>query len=189
MKPDDQAPRDATGGAAPEPGKAPHVDESVRRIGKSGRDTAKSALDTGRALRRLISADFALARSATGRAMAWVAIGVVFGASAWLLLMGALIVLLQRIDGISWLGSFTITALVSLVVTGRAGGRASVFFDSAGMHASRRQLQRLGLFSEDDEDDEESSADKGTQPPMPSEAAGPQRDGLAGPKPPGTEAP
>src|SRR5690606_40077764 len=70
-------------------------------------DLAKSALDTGRALRRLISADFALARSATGRAMAWVAIGVVFGASAWLLLMGALIVLLQRIDGISWLASFT----------------------------------------------------------------------------------
>lgn len=189
MKPDHQATPDATGGAAPDPGKAPHVDESVRRIGKSGRDTATSALDTGRALRRLISADFALARSATGRALAWVAIAVVFGASAWLLLMGALIVLLQRIDGVSWLASFSITALVSLVVTGVAGWRASVFFDYAGMHASRRQLQRLGLFSEDDPDDEDSPANKGTRPPMPSEAAGPQGDGLAGPKPPGTEAP
>ncbi|PJJ96855.1 hypothetical protein CO641_13520 [Lysobacteraceae bacterium NML91-0213] len=165
------------------------MDESVRRIGRSGRDTATSALDTGRALRRLISADLALARSATGRALAWVAIAVVFGASAWLLLMGALIVLLQRIDGVSWLASFSITALVSLVVTGVAGWRASVFFDYAGMHASRRQLQRLGLFSEDDPDDEDSPANKGTKPPMPSAAAGPQGDGLAGPKPPGTEAP
>ncbi|WP_425480717.1 phage holin family protein [Luteimonas yindakuii] len=189
MKPEDHAPQGDPDGAVPDTGKAPHLDESVRRIGKSGRDTARSALDTGRALRRLISADFALARSATGRAMAWVAIAVVFGASAWLLLMGALIVLLQRIDGISWLGSFSITALVSLVVTGVAGWRASVFFDYAGMHASRRQLQRLGLFSEDDEDDDQSSADKGTRPPMPSEAAGPQGDGLAGPKPAGMEAP
>jgi len=189
VKPEDEAAPAGPGGAAPEPGKAPHLDESVRRIGKSGRDTAKSALDTGRALRRLISADFALARSATGRALAWIAIAVVFGASAWLLLMGALIVLLQRIDGISWLGSFSITALVSLVVTAIAGWRASVFFDYAGMHASRRQLQRLGLFSEDDEDDDESSANKGTKPPMPSEAAGPQGDGLGGPKPAGTEAP
>ncbi|WP_425478396.1 phage holin family protein [Luteimonas yindakuii] len=189
MKPEDHAPQGDPDGAVPGTGKAPHLDESVRRIGKSGRDTARSALDTGRALRRLISADFALARSATGRAMAWVAIAVVFGASAWLLLMGALIVLLQRIDGISWLGSFSITALVSLVVTGVAGWRASVFFDYAGMHASRRQLQRLGLFSEDDEDDDQSSADKGTRPPMPSEAAGPQGDGLAGPKPAGMEAP
>src|SRR3546814_3915816 len=37
--------------------KPPHLDESVRRIGAAGRATLDSALDTGRALRRLVSAD------------------------------------------------------------------------------------------------------------------------------------
>jgi len=130
--------------------KPPHLDESVRRIGAAGRATLDSALDTGRALRRLVAADFALARSALGRALAWVAVAIVFGASAWLMAMGVLTTLLHSL-GLSWLASFAICAALSLGVTGFAAWRVSVFFEYAGMHATRRQLARLGIGDEGDE--------------------------------------
>lgn len=114
-----------------------------------------SGVDAGRALRRLVSADMALARSSLGRALAWSAVSIVFGASTWLLAMGATIALLQA-WGLSWLASLSIALLISLAVTGLAIWRTSVFFDYAGMHATRRQLARLGLFSEHDEDDDAS---------------------------------
>lgn len=139
-------------GEAPGDDKPPHLDESVRRIGAAGRATLDSALDTGRALRRLVSADLALARSALGRALAWVAVAIVFGASAWLLLMGVLTSLLRAL-GWSWLAAFATCAALSLAVTGYAGWRVSVFFDLAGMHATRRQLARFGIGDEDDGDD------------------------------------
>ncbi|MDC7807374.1 phage holin family protein [Luteimonas sp BLCC-B24] len=154
---DDPREDEPAGSAERAPGETPHLDESIRRIRAAAKETASSGLDSGRALRKLISADFALARSALGRGLAWAAVSVVFGASAWLLAMGAAIALLQSF-GLSWLVSISITMLVSLVVTGLAAWRVSVFFDYAGMHATRRQLTRLGLFSEtsgdDDEDDD-----------------------------------
>lgn len=145
--------------------KPANIDESVRAIGAEGRATLRSALDTGRALRKLASADFALARSALGRALAWTGVAVVFGASAWLLLMGALIALMQRF-GFSWLASISLTALISLVVAALAAWRVSAFFDLAGMHATRRALSQLGLFNEADEDDDE-------DPMVPPAAPGP----------------
>ncbi|MCA0393718.1 MAG: phage holin family protein, partial [Proteobacteria bacterium] len=123
------------------------MDETVRAIGSEGKATLDAARDTGRALRQLASADFALARSALGRALAWTAVAIVFGASSWLLAMGALIALLQAF-GLSWLASIACAAALSLAVTGLAIWRVSVFFDLAGMHATRRQLARLGLFNE-----------------------------------------
>jgi hypothetical protein len=157
-RPDGPAPGD---GAAR---KHANIDESVRAIGAEGRATLASALDTGRALRRLASADFALARSALGRALAWTGVAVVFGASAWLLLMGALIALLQRF-GLSWLASISLTALISLAVAALAAWRVSAFFDLAGMHATRRALSQLGMFNETDDDDED--------PAVPPAAPGP----------------
>lgn len=135
------------------PGDAPHIDESVRRIGRAGRATLGSALDTGRALRRLVAADLALARSATGRALAWFAVAIVFGASAWLLAMAATIALLKAL-GWSWLLSITACTVLNLVVTGLAAWRVAKFFDHAGMHATRRQLARMGIADEDDDGDE-----------------------------------
>lgn len=143
---DDDARGDATG-------KPPHLDESVRRVGAAGRATLDSALDTGRALRKLFWADLALARSASGRALAWFAVAIIFGASAWLLVMAVLIALLQA-SGLSWLLSIAIPAALSLAVTGFAAWRVSVFFDHAGMHATRRQLARLGIGDEDEEGEE-----------------------------------
>ena len=135
---------------------APGIDESVRQASAAGRAALSSARDTGRALRSLISADLALARSATGRALAWVGVAIVFGASTWLLAMGALIALLQRL-GWSWLQSLSFAALLSLVVTAVAAWRTIHYFDRAGLHATRRQLSRLGIGDEGDDDEEEKS--------------------------------
>lgn len=133
--------------------KPPHLDESVRRIGAAGKATLASAKDTGRALRRLISADLALARSAMGRALAWVAVGIVFGASAWLLVVGALIAVLQRL-GWSWLQSLSFAAVLSSAVTAIAVWRTIHYFECAGLHATRRQLARLGIGDEGEEDED-----------------------------------
>ena len=129
---------------------APGIDESVRQASAAGRATLASARDTGRALRSLICADLALARSATGRALAWVGVAIVFGASTWLLAMGALIALLQRF-GWSWLQSLVVATVLSLGVTALAIWRTGAHFDNAGMHATRRQLAKLGIGDEDDD--------------------------------------
>ncbi|WP_368565236.1 phage holin family protein [Pseudoxanthomonas sp. UTMC 1351] len=127
------------------------MDETFRQVGAAGRAAYGSAKDTGRAMRRLFSAELALARSAFGRALAWVAVGIVFGASAWLLVTGALIALLQRF-GWSWLQSLSFVAAISLVVTGVAVWKVGHYFDLTGMHATRRQLSRLGLLDEKDDE-------------------------------------
>ena len=141
------APRDTD---APAP---PDLADTLKVVGAAGRAAYGSAKDTGRALRGLVSADFALARSAFGRALAWAGVAIVFGASAWLLCAGALIALLQRL-GWSWLQSLSVTALVSVGVTVLAAWKVGRYFDDTGLHATRRQLQRLGLFDEDEPDSE-----------------------------------
>ena len=140
------------------PGKPPHLDESVRRVGAAGRATLDSAVDTGRALRKLFWADLAMARSASGRALAWFAVAIIFGGSAWLLTMATLIALLKAF-GVSWLLSICLAALISLAVTGLATWRVSVFFEHAGMHATRRQLERLGIGDEGSKDDDTDAGD------------------------------
>lgn len=152
-----------SGGGGDRAGKAPHLDESVRRIGAAGRATLGSGRDVGRALRKLVSADLALSRSALGRALAWCAVTIIFGASAWLLLMAAAIAVLHAL-GLPWLASISIAAAISLAVTGLAGWRVAVFFDLAGLHATRRQLTRLGLFHESLDDDEDETP-SGTRTP------------------------
>ncbi len=129
------------------PDSAPGLEESIRQVGTAGRQTLDAATHTFRSLRRLASADFALARSAFGRALAWSGVAIVFGASAWLLLAATLIAFLQYI-GLSLFVALLITTLTSLAVTGYAVWRVSYFFHHTGMHATRRQLSRLGLFDE-----------------------------------------
>lgn len=144
--------------AAPEPTpqdgeKPPHLDESVRRIGAAGKASFDAAVDSGRAFRRLLIADLALARSAFGRSMAWVGVAIVFGASAWLLIMAAAIALL-RAFGWSWLVSLLFCALLSGTVAAVAAWRVSRFFDYTGLHATRRQLARWGIGDEADDTDQ-----------------------------------
>jgi hypothetical protein len=131
---------------------APGLEESIRQVGSAGRETLDSASHTFRSLRRLASADFALARSAFGRALAWSGVAIVFGASAWLLLAATLVALLQYL-GLSLFTSLLIPTFASLAVGGYAVWRVSYFFHHTGMHATRRQLSRMGLFDEPGEED------------------------------------
>ncbi|KAB7769140.1 phage holin family protein [Xanthomonas maliensis] len=155
----DQAPP-AANADAHEPGATPGLEESVRAFGSAGRATFDSAKDTSRALRRLVSADLQLARSAFGRGLAWACVAVVFGASSWLLLAGAIIALLQR-AGLSWFQSMFFTALASLLVTALAAWRVAFYFDHTGMNATRRQLVRLGIFDDSNDEDARPSSNNG----------------------------
>lgn len=130
---------------------SPGIDDSLRALNAARRETVGAALDTGRAMRSLVVADFALARSALARALVWTAVAIIFGASAWLLLMGALIALLQAM-GLSWLASIALSALLSLAVTAIAAWRVTVFFEHTGMQATRRQLARFGIGDDDDDE-------------------------------------
>lgn len=133
-------PGDSPGGA-----RAPDLLESLREIRDAGRSGASAAGEAAKAFRTLMSADIALARSAMGRAVAFVSVAVVFGASAWLLLMTALIIALVRHAGWPWSLALLSTAALSLVVTGYGAWRAMYYYEHTRMRATRRQLARLGF--------------------------------------------
>ncbi|MGY0559920.1 phage holin family protein [Luteimonas sp. A277] len=160
--PDSAGAQDAAGPA----GEAPHLDESVRRVTAAGRQTLASGRDAARALRRLFRADLALARAALGRAAAWLALTVVFGTSAWLLTITFLVILLHSF-GLSWLASALIAAALNFIITALAAWRVAVYARHTGLQATRRQLARLGLLQDEDDEDEESSTQPRAQAPVP----------------------
>ncbi|RPE79728.1 phage holin family protein [Vulcaniibacterium tengchongense] len=118
--------------------------EALREIRATGHASLGAAIDAGKALRYLLAADLALARSAAGRGLAFAGLAVAAGGSAWLLLMAALVALLSRV-GLSWLSAMLIAAGLSLVATALAGWRALRYFEYTRLQATRRQLARLGL--------------------------------------------
>ncbi|KLD76494.1 phage holin family protein [Xanthomonas hyacinthi] len=149
------------GAAAPDPAEAerPSLEQSFREFGTAGREGLTATLEAGRALRKLVVADLALARAAMARALVWLTVAVAFGASAWMLLMGALIAVLQRL-GWSWLASIAATAAFSLVVTALGAWQALRYFEMSKLDATRRQLAKLGIGGED-EDNAAAAAEAG----------------------------
>jgi hypothetical protein len=140
--------RDAAGEGAGDGGparKAPGIDDAVRELGAAGRATYEAGRDAGKAFRILVAADISLARSAFGRTLALTGVAIAFGASAWLLLMAALIVGLSRGFGMSWALAMLLTALLSVAVTAAAAWGATRYFEHTRMKATRRQLARLGI--------------------------------------------
>lgn len=129
----------------PPHGATPDLGESLRQVGAAGRAGLGAAGDAAKAFRTLLAADLSLARSALGRALAFTGVAIVFGASAWLLLMTSLIVFLSRTLGWPWPLSLLLTALLSLVITAFAGWKSMQYFDHTRMQATRRQLARLGI--------------------------------------------
>ena len=129
---------------AGKPQAPPDLGEALHALGADSRAGLKAASESLRALRILVAADFSLARSAFGRALAFTGVAIAFGASSWLLLMAALIAAMQA-AGISWLVSLLITAMLSIVVTAAAGIAAMRYFEHTRMQATRRQFARLGF--------------------------------------------
>ncbi len=137
---------EAPGGATPPPGPAaPGILESLRQVHSAGRASADAAGEAAKAFRTLVSADIALARSAMGRAVAFTSIAIVFGASAWLLLMTTVVITLVRHVGWPWSLSLLLCAVLSLAVTAYGAWRAMYYFEHTRMRATRRQLARLGF--------------------------------------------
>ena len=146
---------DSAGEAGADPEPAPHLDESVRRVAAAGRETFGAGRDTARAVGRLVGADLALARGAIVRALPWAAMALVFAFSTWLMLLAVMVVAFHAL-GLGWLAATALGAAISLVATALAGWRVIAFLQHAGLHATRRQLARFGLFQ--DEEEEESAS-------------------------------
>ena len=121
------------------------IEASLKELGASGRATWNAGRDAGKAFRILLSADVSLARSAFGRTLAFTGVAIAFGASAWLLLMAALIAGLSLSLGWPWGLSFLLTGVLSLVVAGFGGWSAMRYFEHTRLQATRRQLARLGV--------------------------------------------
>ena len=137
-------------GAPPPPGgsdggEPPDLLEALRTLRDSGRASASAAGEAAQALRTLVAADISLARSAAGRSIAFAGVAVVFGASAWLLLMAGLIVLLSNQLGLPWWLSLLSCALLSGVGAWLAIRKADDYFEHTRLKATRRQLARLGI--------------------------------------------
>lgn len=129
------------GAEAPPPGFA----EALRGLRESGLAGLGAAGDAAGAMRRLVAADMALARSAAGRAAAFAGAAVMFGASAWLLLMTALIVVLSLRLGLPWWLSLGGTGLLSGVAAWLMMRQAARCFEHTRFSATRRQLARMGI--------------------------------------------
>ncbi|MDB6164673.1 MAG: hypothetical protein JWL98_2105 [Xanthomonadaceae bacterium] len=123
----------------------PGIEASLRALGDTGRATWSAGRDASKAFRILLAADVSLARSAFGRTLAFTGVAIAFGASAWLLLMAALVAWLSIRVGVAWSLSLLITALLSIAATAVGGWQAMRYFDHTRMQATRRQLARLGI--------------------------------------------
>ena len=140
MRADGDAPEEPTA----KPQAPPDLGEALHALGADSRAGLKAASDSLKALRILVAADFSLARSAFGRALAFTGVAIAFGASAWLLLMGAMIAAMQA-AGISWLVSLLIASGLSIAITVSAVIMAMRYFEHTRMQATRRQFARLGF--------------------------------------------
>src|SRR5687768_15773153 len=132
-------------GGRPGPRPEPDVAEALRQLGATGRATWTAGREAATAFRILFSADVSLARSAFGRTLAFTGVAIAFGASAWLLLMAALVSWLSLGLGWAWSLSLLLVAALSVVITAIAGWMGMRYFEHTRMQATRRQLARLGI--------------------------------------------
>ena len=126
------------------PNEPPPLIQAAEDLGRAGMESGRAAWDVLGGLRRLIAADFALSRSAFGLTLAWTALAIALGASAWLLLMAALVLVLHDAAGMSWAAAVTLPAMVSLLGASGAAWQASRVFGDTRLGATRRHLARLG---------------------------------------------
>ena len=106
-----------------------------------------------------------------GRAAAWLALTVVFGTSAWLLVITFLVILLHSF-GLSWLVSALIAAAINLAITALAAWRVVVYARHSGLQATRRQLARMGLLRDDEDEGGNEAGPARSDTPTPAAAPG-----------------
>ncbi|GAA4854806.1 phage holin family protein [Luteimonas vadosa] len=123
----------------------PNLLDAADALFDAAGSTWTAGSDALKALRILLLADVSLARSAFGRTLAMTGVAIAAGASAWLLLMTALIVFLVRQLGVPWSAALLGCAALSGAIAAWAVWRADRYFDDTRMRASRRQLARLGI--------------------------------------------
>ncbi len=99
------------------------------------------------ALYQLLVADLALAQSATLRALFQGAMALVFGATAWALLVGAAVFGLVH-AGLAWPWAFLIAAAVSVALCLLTLAQARRYLQYTKLEATRRQID--GFFESDD---------------------------------------
>ena len=127
------------------PSDPPPLMQTAEKLGHAGKESVSAAWELLGAFRRLFAADLALSRSAFGLTLAWAGVAIALGASAWLLLMAWVVVLLHEAAGLSWSGAVAVPAQVSLLGAAGAAWWASRVFDDTRLNATRRQLARFGL--------------------------------------------
>lgn len=133
----------ASDGAAP--ADPPELIRAAKDLGQAGMDVGRSAWGVLTAFRALVAADISLSRSAFGLTLFFTGLAIVFGASAWLMLMTTLVLALHASGWMGWIGAVVIPALLSLVGAAACAWRASKVFGDTRLDASRRQLARLSL--------------------------------------------
>lgn len=133
--------------------------EAFRRVGEGSKASLASTFASARALRALVVADIALARSALGRSVAFTAVAVVFGAVGGLLLMAALVAALVTYFKLSWWLSLLLVGLFCLAATAFSAWRALTYFEHTQMHATRRQLAKIGLGADEDKNTQSTAND------------------------------
>lgn len=129
----------------PTPPPTPDLADTLRALRDSGKAGVGAAGDAAKALRDLVAADVSLARSAAGRSAVFAGVAVMFGVSAWLLLMTALIVVLSNQVGLPWWMSLGGCGLASLLAAWLSLQKATDYFEHTRLKATRRQLARLGI--------------------------------------------
>jgi hypothetical protein len=126
-------------------GQRPDLLHAVDELLDAAGSTWTAGSDALKAFRILLLADVSLARSAFGRTLAMTGVAIAAGASAWLLLMTAVIVFLSRQLGVPWAAALLGCAALSGAIATWAVWRADRYFDDTRLRASRRQLARLGI--------------------------------------------
>ena len=102
--------------------------------------------------------------AAAARAAAFAGAAVMFGVSAWLLLMTALIVVLSMKLGLPWWMSLGGCGLLRALAAWWMVRKATAAFESTRLDATRRQLARLRVGGSAAADPDAPAADPGAAP-------------------------
>ncbi|MBS7458225.1 phage holin family protein [Coralloluteibacterium stylophorae] len=131
------------GSATEDAGDPSGVTDDLRALQAAGLAVLRQFADTFSALRALLRADMALARSAVVGALVLASTGVLFGVIGLLLATALVVACLVAYAGLSWPAALVITLAGALLLAVLAGLLAWRSLRDANFAATRRQLARM----------------------------------------------